>query len=255
MKLLYLQCDTGVSGDMLLAALAGLHPDPPAAMEEVNALLGRMGVDCFRVGLKQRRISSICMLGAAVRWSGEQPLRTLDDIERLVAAIGLDNHLDDLVMKTFHLIADAESRVHGVAREQVHFHEIGALDTIADVVGVHVLARGLGARTCVSSPVNLGSGTVTFSHGTFPVPAPACAELARSMPVYTSDLGMEAATPTGLALVRTLAREYGPLPLGFVERVGYGCGDRSSDEMPTFVRAFLLQEEDPGQWYLGGCPE
>ncbi|MBU1248910.1 MAG: LarC family nickel insertion protein [Proteobacteria bacterium] len=255
MKVLYLECSLGVSGDMLLAALAGVQNDPEEAFGELEQLLAGLPVEGLRIQLGKQMISSIQTWKVGVQCTGKQPLRTLNDIKKILDVIGHDNHLGDCAMRTMELIAEAESRVHGVSRDQVHFHEIGALDTIADVLGVHFLARRLGARKCIASPVNLGSGTVTFSHGTFPVPAPACAELAKGMPVFVSDLGMEAATPTGMALVRSMANEYGPLPLGFVERVGYGSGDRSSDECPTFVRAFLLEEDNPQEWYLGGCPD
>lgn len=255
MKVLYLECSTGVSGDMLLAALAGAADEPEVAFAELAKILKPLPLEGLRIGLEKKMVSSIQTWKASVKWAEKQPLRTIADIEKTIRVSELDNHLGDLAMKTLNLLAQAESTVHGVMVDQVHFHEIGAVDTIVDVIGVHYLARRLGARKCVCSPVNLGSGFVTFSHGTFPVPAPACAELAKGMPTFGSELGMEAATPTGLALVKSLASEFGPQPLGFIEQVGYGSGDRSTDECPTFVRAFVLEEENPEAWYLGGCPD
>jgi pyridinium-3,5-bisthiocarboxylic acid mononucleotide nickel chelatase len=137
-------------------------------------------------------------------------------------------------------IGRAEATVHNQPLDHIHFHEVGAVDTVVDVLGAALLAQASGADRVVASPVNLGSGFVEFSHGRFPVPAPACAELSKGMRTFATDSGMELATPTGLALVKTLADSYGPLPLGSVLGVGYGSGTYSGGAYPTFLRAYLI---------------
>jgi len=137
-------------------------------------------------------------------------------------------------------LAQAESKVHGEPLEHIHFHEVGAVDTVVDAMGAVLLAQATGAQRVVVSPVNLGSGFVTFSHGRFPVPAPASAELARDMLTFAADSGMELATPTGLAVLKTLADGYGPLPQGSIQALGYGSGTYSTGAYPTFLRAYLI---------------
>lgn len=242
MRILYLECSGGVSGDMLLAALAGAADDPLQAIADCNELFAMLGIAEFSVKLEKRIISTISTWKAVLSLPGGQPLRTIGVIEELLRGSSVDSDLVNRTMQTLQILAGAEAKVHDTPLDEVHFHEIGAMDTIADVLGAHFLAGRLGCDRCLASPVNLGSGFVTFSHGTFPVPAPASVELARGMQVFGSDIGMETATPTGLALVKTLAQGFGPLPEGTLKGVGYGCGDHSSDERPTFVRAFVLQE-------------
>lgn len=246
MRTLYLECATGVSGDMLLGALAGAADDPLLLIVELQNLLDSLAIEGLSVGLEKRIISSISTWKAVLGLPDGQPLRTIADIEDILSGNGVSAQarpsLVEAAMTTLRVLAEAEASVHGMPVDQVHFHEIGALDTIVDVLGAHFLARRLGCDRCLASPVNLGSGFVSFSHGCFPVPAPASAELARGMEVFGSDAGMETATPTGLALVKTLAQGYGPLPAGRLLSVGYGCGDKSSDRQPTFVRAYVLEQ-------------
>lgn len=244
MKTLYLECSLGVSGDMLLAALSDLLPGGAELLAEAVAGLKLPGVS-VRVG--EQMIQGIRTRTVVVLEESPQPLRHLKDLTDIVEAAPealWPAEVKRLGLAALTRLAQAESHVHGEPLEHVHFHEVGAVDTVVDTLGAMLLARASGAARVLASPVNLGSGFVTFSHGRFPVPAPACAELAKGMRTFATESGMELATPTGLAVVKTLAQGYGPLPLGDVLQVGYGSGTYSAGAYPTFLRAFLLHTED-----------
>lgn len=239
MPTLYLDCATGVSGDMLLASLADAGKLCPFLEEQLKLL----PIEGFRLEFAQARVAGIVTRRVRVLQTLEQPLRHLPDLTRIVEAAPYSEWVRKESLAVLKLLAEAEAKVHGLGLEEVHFHEIGAVDTVVDVTGTMLLVEKLGVERIAASPVNLGSGFVDMAHGRFPVPAPACAELAKGLRVLSTDLGMEAATPTGLALVKRLVKGFGPLPQGTIRAVGYGSGTRSTDERPTFVRAFLLDAE------------
>ncbi|OIO01825.1 MAG: hypothetical protein AUJ49_07115 [Desulfovibrionaceae bacterium CG1_02_65_16] len=243
MKTLYLECSLGVSGDMLLAALSDLLPDGGRVLEEAVASLNLNGVS---VRAAEQMVQGIRTRRVEVLDEAAQPLRHLQNLTDIVnAAPGSHwpDRVKELGLAALTRLAEAESRVHGQPLDTIHFHEVGAVDTVIDTLCSIRLAHATGAARIVASPVNLGSGFVTFSHGRFPVPAPAAAELARGMRTFATDSGMELATPTGLAVIKTLADAYGPLPLGTVEAVGYGSGTYSTGAYPTFLRAYLIKTE------------
>lgn len=244
MKTLYLDLSTGVSGDMLVAALSSACASVEERFEAVRSTVAGLSIKGLEIGLRKDLLSGVKVWRFSVRESTKQPLRYIADIQAIISRARFDDQLNDRVMKTFNMLAEAESFVHGVAVDQVHFHEIGAVDTIVDIVAVHALLGMVGVEKIVCSPVNLGSGFVTFSHGTFAVPAPAVAELSKGMVTFGSapdtGSGMEMATPTGMALVKTVAHSFGPQPQGMVEQVGVGAGDRSDEKNPNMVRAFVL---------------
>lgn len=240
MKTLYLECSLGVSGDMLLAALSDLIPGGPEKLSAAVAALGLPGVS---LRFSEPMIQGIRTRRVEVLEEAPQPLRHLADLTRIVDAAPSDLWPDAAKAKGIEALttlARAESAVHGEPLEHIHFHEVGAVDTVVDVLGAVLLAGLTGAGRIVASPVNLGSGFVTFSHGRFPVPAPASAELSKGMRTFATDSGMELATPTGMAVVKTLAQEYGRLPLGSVLGLGYGSGTYSGGAYPTFLRAWLV---------------
>ena len=243
MKTLYLECSLGVSGDMLLAALSDMFEDGPQLLAEAVAALGLPGVS---VRFSEQMIQGIRTRRVEVLDECPQPLRHLADLTRIVAAAQLPQRVKDGSIEALTRLAIAEAFVHNEPLEHIHFHEVGAVDTVVDVLGALLLAEASGADRVVASPVNLGSGFVTFSHGRFPVPAPACAELAKGMRTFATDSGMELATPTGLTLVKTMAAAYGPLPLGSVLAVGYGSGTYSNGAYPTFLRAYLIEDGEQG---------
>jgi hypothetical protein len=246
-KTLYLECSLGVSGDMLLAALSDMLPDGAEILAGAVAALGLPGVS---VRVSGQMVQGIRTRRVEVLEEAPQPLRHLKDLTDIVNAAP-EAHwpakVKELGLAALTRLAEAESRVHDEPLEHIHFHEVGAVDTVVDALGSILLAHASGAERIVSSPVNLGSGFVTFSHGRFPVPAPASAELARGMRTFATDSGMELATPTGLAVLKTLAADYGPLPLGSIQALGYGSGTYSTGAYPTFLRAFLLDAEEGGR--------
>ncbi|MCJ2165177.1 MULTISPECIES: LarC family nickel insertion protein [unclassified Pseudodesulfovibrio] len=244
MKTLYLDCSTGVSGDMLLASLA--H-----ALEEWKGVgkgfafleqeLDRLGLIGFELHWSEKQVAGIRTNHVDVVQTQDQPLRHYSDIRKIIEESGIDGHAAQRSMQALRLLGEAEAKVHGVDLEQVHFHEIGAVDTIVDICGTMVLLEALGIGKVIVSPVDLGSGFVDCAHGRMPVPAPACAELAQGLITFGSDCAMERATPTGLTILRTIADGFGSMPLGSILSVGYGSGGRSSDAQPTSVRAFVLE--------------
>jgi len=243
LRTLYLDCTTGVSGDMLLASLTHAIDELEGKGAGFTALqngLEKLGLDGFELEPLDRKISGIATRYMDVRQTAGQPLRKLADLTRIIDRARLVPAVAEKSLKAVNLLAEAEAKVHGSSPDEVHFHEIGAIDTIVDVVGAVLLVECLKPGKVAASAVDLGSGFVEIAHGRLPVPPPACAELAREMVTFSSDAGMERATPTGLALLKTLADEFTPLPLGRIQAVGYGCGGRSSDEQPTYVRAFVI---------------
>lgn len=245
LRTLYLDCSTGVSGDMLLASLVHVldevHGDDSGAsfLEEEMA---RLGIKGFSLDWSQKKVGGIVTRHVDVIQTMDQPLRTYSHLISIIDGSGIDGRAAKYAKTALTLLGEAEAKVHGVDLETVHFHEIGAVDTIVDIVGSMVLMDALKVENVVSSPVDLGSGFVHCAHGKMPVPAPACAELSKGLTTFASDCNMERATPTGLSVLRTVVERCGPMPLGTVLGVGYGSGGRSSDEQPTYVRAFLLEK-------------
>jgi len=241
---IYLDCSTGVSGDMLLAALAHAHDDlhgagsGPAFLE---GELARLGIDGFELVWSNVSVGGIATRRVEVVQTREQPLRHHADLLRIIESSGMAGRAAHRAVQAVTLLGQAEAKVHGTCLEAIHFHEIGAVDTIVDIAGTMVLLEALEAENVHCSPVDLGSGFVQCAHGRMPVPAPACAELAKGLVAFGTDCAMERATPTGLAILRTVAKSCGPMPPGSLLAVGYGSGGRSSDEQPTAVRAFVLQ--------------
>ena len=254
MHKLFLDCSTGVSGDMLLASLSHALEELRGDGNGFSCLddeLRSLGLHGFDLGWSKRMIRGITTHHVDVVQTEDQPLRHYTDIKGIIEGSGLGGRAMERSDRALRLLGEGEAKVHGVGLEQVHFHEIGAVDTIVDICGTMLLLDALEIESVTCTPVDLGSGFVDCAHGRMPVPAPACAELAKGMETFGSDCLMERATPTGLAILRTIADSFGPMPLGMVRAVGYGSGGRSSDEQPTFVRALVLgacdvKESDQG---------
>jgi pyridinium-3,5-bisthiocarboxylic acid mononucleotide nickel chelatase len=169
--------------------------------------------------------------------------RPLSAIKQMIAASTLSETVKRRATAIFERIGEAEAKIHGIPVESVHFHEVGAVDSIVDVVGACVGLEALGVGRVVASPLHVGSGTFKCDHGTYPVPGPATAEILRGAPIYSKEIQGELVTPTGAAIVAEVAAEYGPLPLMRVERVGYGAGTRTYPKFPNVLRAVLGELE------------
>ena len=178
-------------------------------------------------------------IDVAVDVSAVKGHRHYPDIVKIIEKSGLKPDVKDIALNVFRVIADAEAEAHGVPVEKVHFHEVGAVDSIVDVVGAAVGFVELGIREVYSSPVNVGSGTVTTDHGVLPVPAPATAHILRGIPTYADGPQMELATPTGAAILKAMAKSFGGQPAMNVTSIGMGAGSRDFPNRPNVLRLFL----------------
>ncbi|BCY11224.1 nickel pincer cofactor biosynthesis protein LarC [Actinoplanes sp. L3-i22] len=228
MSHLWIDASAGIAGDMLLGALIDAGADLGRVQAAVDAVVpGAVRItdaEVRRAGLRARKVEVTPVVA-------DQPHRTWRDIRGLLPE-------GSRAAAVFARLAEAEAAVHGVSAEEVHFHEVGALDAIADVVGVCAALDDLGVSTVSASEVAVGSGTVRAAHGVLPVPAPAVAELSRGWRIRAGGVG-ELATPTGMALVRTLAATCENLPSLTVTAVGVGAGTRDTPERPNVVRVIL----------------
>jgi uncharacterized protein (DUF111 family) len=246
MSLLLLDCPTGVAGNMLLAALLDLGV-PEAVVHRALADLGLEGR--YRLQLDQRRSAGLRGLHLAVEsLEADPPHRTWASLQRQRAESGLAPELRERVIAVFSLLAEAEAAVHGEPVEAVHFHEVGALDALVDVVGVCAALLHLGVDQLVCGVPPAGHGRVATAHGSLPLPAPAVLEIARrrAIPLGSSE-GFppgELTTPTGLALVACWADRFGPAPAAVPLRLGVGLGSRSLDR-PNLVRLCLARPVEP----------
>jgi hypothetical protein len=180
-----------------------------------------------------------------IRVPGKQPTRKLRDIEALIAHSTLSEGVKKQVLKVFSRLAEVEGKLHHRPPDQVHFHEVGAVDSILDVVGTCLGLELLDISQLICSPVNVGSGSVQAAHGSLPVPAPAALELLKDVPVFSSGVEGELVTPTGAALIATLAAGFGPIPAMKVERIGYGAGAREIPGQPNLARLLLGESMEP----------
>ena len=253
-RLAVVDCPTGLAGNMLLAALFDLGL-PEAVVAEPLAALGLAGA--YRIELEERRSAGLRGLHLAVASLEPEPdHRHWGDLQHQIAEAALEPQLKDRVLAVFGLLAEAEAAVHGHAPEQVHFHEVGAMDALVDVVGVCAGLRYFGVQQLVCTAPPAGHGSVLTAHGRLPVPAPAVLELARRRGVLLAASGdfppAELTTPTGLALMAVLAERFGPAPALLPQAVGVGLGSRCLDR-PNLLRLLLAQTPPPAG--EAGVPE
>ncbi|MDQ4058698.1 MAG: nickel pincer cofactor biosynthesis protein LarC [Actinomycetota bacterium] len=238
MRICYFDCFSGAAGDMLLGALL----DAGAGESEVMSAIGSLGIDAsMTVGETSKRGFRAAQVTVG---APEQKVnRNLSDIEALLDEAALSARVRELSRLAFRTLGRAEAQVHGIDIGDVHFHEVGALDAIVDVVGTCAAFVDLGIERAVAGPLAIGSGMAQTDHGIIPVPAPAVTELLREAgaPVVAGEPG-ERLTPTGAALVVTLADEFGPIPPMRIEATGYGAGSRDT-EIPNVVRVLVGESE------------
>jgi len=231
----WIDASSGASGDMLLGALAGVGVPLGVMAEAVEKVApGEVRLDAERV---QR--GGFAATRCHVQVEDTEQHRTWRDVERLLAGAGLHEDVRSLAHDVFARLAEAEGRVHGVPAEDVDFHEVGALDAIADVVGVCAGVVHLGVERIVVSEVSVGGGTVRTEHGRLPVPPPAVVELLRGVPSSGGPVALELCTPTGAALLTTLADDWGAQPAMVVDQVGVGAGARDPEGHANVVRVLL----------------
>lgn len=236
MTIAYLDCFSGIAGDMTIGALL----DAGLSIENLRSELAKLGLPGYEI--EHRKVERSGLSGTifkVIQDRNDRHPRRLSDIQRIIHSSSLSPRVKQKSMKIFERLAEAEAKVHGTTPEQIHFHEIGAVDAIVDIVGAVIGFEQLGISEIVCSPINLGSGTVHTAHGRLPVPAPATAELLRSVPVYSSSIPHELATPTGAAIVSTLASMFGPMPQMRIKEIGYGAGGLDIPGQPNLLRIFI----------------
>jgi pyridinium-3,5-bisthiocarboxylic acid mononucleotide nickel chelatase len=251
-KVLYFDCFSGASGDMVLGALI----DAGVPLAEIRRALGSLAVDpdavwtesVVRTGI---RATKFCVRGedghshaGGAELSGRhEPHRTLAEIAGLIDGSALSACGKARATALFQRMGEVEAGIHGVPLDRVHLHEVGALDSIIDIVGAVHAMECLGAERVVASPLNVGSGSIQTAHGTLPVPAPATLQLLAGAPVYAGRQKAEMVTPTGALLVSGYATAFGPLPPMTVGSVGYGAGARDFPDTPNVLRVVVGEDE------------
>jgi uncharacterized protein (TIGR00299 family) protein len=235
MKTIYFDCFAGASGDMILGAMvaAGVNPDLLAQH------LKLLNVDGFNVQFKHVTRAGLGATYAVVETAHEHKHRHLSDILKIIDNSALSAGVKKRASQIFTRLAEAEARVHNQPIEKIHFHEVGALDAIVDVIGAAICFELLGIERFISSPVHVGSGFVQMEHGQFPVPPPAVAELLKGVPFYSTEIKGELLTPTGAAIITTVSEGYGPMPSMESSTVAYGAGTREYDNFPNVLRVFV----------------
>jgi len=235
MKTLYFDCFAGASGDMILGAMvaAGVNPD---FLREQLSLLPLSG---FSVNFERVNRSGLSATYARVETASEDKHRHLADIKEIIEQSGLSEKVKQRAVQIFTRLAEAEARVHNEPVDHVHFHEVGALDAIVDVIGAAICFDYLKIDRFMCSPLHVGSGMVQMAHGRFPIPPPAVAELLKGVPFYAGDVKGELLTPTGAAIITTVCSDYGPIPQMTTESTGYGAGTREYPDFPNLLRVFV----------------
>ncbi len=238
MKVLYLDVFAGISGDMTLGMLLDLGM-PLNLLKEAVEMLGLEGVEITSQAVDRRGIRGIKV---EVRGWERGVVRTWSNIRALIEESRLDGKVKERSLAIFQVLAEAEARIHSRNVDQVHFHEIGAVDSIVDIVGCAAGLCWLGVERVHSSAIPTGKGWVRTDHGVYPVPPPAVASILTDVPTYFGDIATEIVTPTGAAIIKVCVDDFGPMPLMRVDRVGYGAGTRELD-IPNLLRGFLGELE------------
>ena len=254
MRTLYLDAFAGIAGDMMIGALLDLMPDTKVLLSGLQKLT-KLPKSDYELEIERGVKNGISGINFDVRTEdAEEGIarkqehhhhhhRHLSDIEELITSSELPSRVKVESLRAFNLLAEAEASVHGTTPDEVHFHEVGAVDAIIDIVGTFILLDALNWPRVLSSRINVGSGTVKCAHGILPVPAPATAKLLQGLPIYSFGSPMERTTPTGAVLVKLLCDGFSTIPSGKIIASGYGLGNRDSEDMPNVLRVLLLETE------------
>jgi uncharacterized protein (TIGR00299 family) protein len=254
-RVLYFDCFSGISGDMTLGALI----DAGLPLTDLRQALGSLALGAVELRAEKVLRTGVSATKFSVHDGAQVPLnrqlgtpnpaphahRHLPKIFQMIDGSSLSSEGRDRAKAMFQRLGEAEAAIHQMPVEKVHLHEVGALDSIIDIVGCVFAMEWAGADRIVCSPLNVGGGTVTSAHGVFPVPAPATLRLLGSAPVYSGAVQKELVTPTGALIATTYASSFGPIPAMSMERVGYGAGDRDDPSTPNVLRV-LIGEETAG---------
>lgn len=242
MKIAYFDCFSGASGDMIMGSLL----DAGLSLEHLRDQIKKLGLSHYDIGVEKvtkKGISGSQALVTIDQHHHDHHHRYLSHIKEIINNSTLSESVKEKSTAIFQRLAEAESEVHGFEVENVHFHEVGAMDAIIDVVGAVIGFNALGIKKIVCSPLHVGSGTVECAHGTLPVPAPATAELIKGRPVYSTGVKGELLTPTGAAILTTLSSEFGAMPPMSIKSIGYGAGTLEPS-IPNLLRVVIGETDD-----------
>jgi uncharacterized protein (TIGR00299 family) protein len=231
----YLDCVAGVAGDMLLGALLDVGGD----RDRLDTVPARLGLDGIEISVHDAERHALRAVAVDVRATNGHPTRTWREIRDLLERSAFDARIRSRSLEVFGRLVEAEARVHGIGRDDVHLHEIGTADTLVDVCGAFELLDSLGVDRVACATLPLGRGLIRTAHGVLPLPAPATLELLHGVPVVGVDDDFELVTPTGAALATTLVECWGALPPMTIERVGCGAGSRDLSGRPNVLRVLL----------------
>ncbi len=232
----YFDCFSGISGDMTLGALV----DAGVSIDVLRSELAKLNLSGYTLKAEKVKRSGIAATKVhVIIEKKDRESRHLSDITAIINDSSLSPSIKEKSIGIFRRLAEAEAKVHAASPDTIHFHEVGAVDAVVDIVGSVIGLDHLGVTQIRVSAVNVGSGTVQTAHGLLPVPAPATAELLTAIPFYQSTTPFELATPTGAAIVSTLGSSFGPLPEMKVDRVAYGAGDKDFPDRPNVLRLMI----------------
>jgi uncharacterized protein (TIGR00299 family) protein len=235
MKTAYLDCASGISGDMTLAALVDVGVD----LATIQAGIDSLGLKECRLKASEVTKNGFRATQITVEHPPEHAHRHLCDIEAMIDGSQLTDQQQDCARRIFLRLAEAEAKVHGTTTDKVHFHEVGAVDSIADIVGVAIGWDLLQVDNICASPIPTGTGSIEIAHGRCSIPAPATAELLIGIPLADSAVEAELTTPTGAAIAATLVDQFGPLPAMTIQQIGYGAGQRDLAGQPNLLRLLV----------------
>lgn len=244
MKILYFDCFSGVSGDMAIGALIDAGGDPTHLANELKKLkieeeYELKFTEVVKNGIRSTKFDVILTEAPHVHEGHHH--RTYKGIVEMIRTAQFSERVEEMALQIFEKIGIAEGKIHGIALEDVHFHEVGAVDSIIDIVGVAILLDQFNVDVIQASSIPVGSGKIHIDHGIYPVPAPATLEILRGVPIATSEVKGELATPTGAAIVATLANQFGPIPSMTIEQIGYGAGTKTFPAHPNILRVIVGQ--------------
>ena len=236
-EILYIDCFSGISGDMMLAALIDAGIDILFLKNELE----KININGYEIESVKIKRSEVSATKFKVTIKEKQPLRTYSDIINLIKNSKIDEKAKQNALSIFEIIASAEAKVHQIEKDKVHFHEIGAVDSIIDIVGTAICMAKLEIDDVYCSSIPLGSGFIKTMHGILPVPAPATMEILKDVPVYSGNLNFEATTPTGAAIVKNYVKHFGSIPLMKIKNIGFGSGSNEDLKIPDLLRIIFGQ--------------
>ncbi|MCG1197414.1 nickel pincer cofactor biosynthesis protein LarC [Staphylococcus epidermidis] len=237
-KALYLDCHAGIAGDMLLSALVDLGAHP----EDIESELKKLPLDQFKLHFQKRVKQGIHAMTLNIDVKESNHHRHVNDIFKMIDDSTLPERVKYRSKKIFEIIGQAEAKIHGMSFEEVHFHEVGAMDSIIDIIGGCIALEQLWINTLYCSAIPTGHGKIHIAHGIYPIPAPATAEILKGIPIAHFDVQSELTTPTGAAFAKGLVSSFGPFPSATIQHIGYGAGSKDFN-FPNILRVIQFDSE------------